>query len=157
MVTLKKVDSSNWRDALTLTVHPEQLRFVANYTPIAAIGLAKAYVSTENMKWLPYVMTIGNKMVGFVTIAYSEDDPKDVWICHFFIDQRYQGRGYGKEALLTLIEAIQDEIPAFQRICLTVHPENKVARVLYENVGFQQTGEMRWDEPVFTLREWLDK
>src|SRR5215831_6092470 len=43
-VTLRPVTQENWRAALRLGVRPDHMRFVAEYAPIAAIALAKAYL-----------------------------------------------------------------------------------------------------------------
>src|SRR6476660_8806799 len=43
-ITLRDITRENWRASLSLTVYPEQQRFVADHTPIAAIALAKAYI-----------------------------------------------------------------------------------------------------------------
>ena len=40
-ITLREVTRENWRATLSLAVHPEQQRFIADHTPIAAIALAK--------------------------------------------------------------------------------------------------------------------
>jgi diamine N-acetyltransferase len=69
----------------------------------------------------------------------------------FFIDRRYQGRGYGKEALRLLLEFIRDHHPQCQALHLTVHPENEAALRLYIGVGFQPTGAIFSDEPVYRL------
>ncbi len=42
MLTMHEVTRENWREALRLSVRPEQQRFIADYAPIAAIALAKA-------------------------------------------------------------------------------------------------------------------
>ena len=43
-LSLHEVTRENWHTALHLAVYPEQQRFIADYVPIAAIALAKAYV-----------------------------------------------------------------------------------------------------------------
>ena len=41
MLTLCKVDKTNWHETLLLTVQPEQQRFIGNCVPITAMALAK--------------------------------------------------------------------------------------------------------------------
>lgn len=43
-IELRQVTHENWRDALRLAVRSDQQRFVAEYAPIVAIALAKAYL-----------------------------------------------------------------------------------------------------------------
>jgi diamine N-acetyltransferase len=151
-LTIQAVTRANWRDALHLRVLPEQQRFVADYEPVAAIALAKAYVGAMGLQWLPYVFYRAEEMVGFVTLAYQAENTSLYWALHFFIDARYQGQGYGKEALEVLLIEVKRQHPACQLVQLTVHPENTVAQRLYSQAGFLPTGEALDGEPVYQLR-----
>jgi diamine N-acetyltransferase len=62
-------------------------------------------------------------MMGFIELTYEPASVDNYWLFHFFIDRRYQGRGYGKEALCLLLEFIRDHHPQCQALHLTVHPE----------------------------------
>jgi diamine N-acetyltransferase len=69
MLSLQEVTRENWRTALSLTVFPEQQRFIADYVPIAAIALAKAYIRPGGLVWVPYVFYANDQMVGFTELA----------------------------------------------------------------------------------------
>ena len=101
---LREVTRENWRDALRLAVYPDQQHFVADYVPIAAIALAKAYIRPEGLVWVPYVFYVNRDMVGFTELAYEPDSLDNYWLRHFFIDYHYQGQGYGKKALQLFIQ-----------------------------------------------------
>ncbi len=148
-VTLRDITQEDWRDALRLTVHPDQQRFISEYTPIVALALAKAYVRLGGATWSPYVIYAGSTMVGFVALAFEPDTSDQYWVFHFFIDQRYQGRGYGKVALQHFIERVKQDHPHCQTLQLVVHPENHRAQRLYTSEGFRPTGTERWGEPVY--------
>ncbi len=148
---LRPVTQDNWQEALKLRVHPAQLRFVAEYEPIAAIALAKAYIHLGGATWTPFAVYQDASMVGFFELARWTDAPDQCWIFHFFIDQRYQGRGYGKAALACLIDLVRREHEAPNALLLVVHPENKPAQQLYSAAGFRLTGTVRWGEPVYRL------
>ncbi len=139
-LTIQAVTRANWRDALQLRVLPEQQRFVADYEPVAAVALAKAYVGAMGLQWVPYVFYRAEEMVGFVTLAYQAENTSLYWVLHFFIDARYQGQGYGKEALEVLLMEVKRQHPTCQVIQLTVHPENIAAQRLYSWAGFLLTG-----------------
>lgn len=151
-VTIQPVTRANWRDALQLSVLPEQQRFIADYAPIAALVLAKAYVGAMGMQWLPYAFYRGDEMIGCVALAYQAEKPGLYWVLHFFIDARWQGQGYGKAALVTLLQEIEQQHPQCQDVQLTVHPENIAAQRLYTQAGFRPTGETLEEEPVYQLR-----
>src|SRR5258708_21231842 len=98
-ISLKEITRANWREALTLSVKPEQQRFVADYAPVAAIALAKAYIRPDGLIWVPYAIYTDAIMVGFTMLAYEPDSSDQYWIYHFFIDQRYQRRDSATELL----------------------------------------------------------
>ncbi|HET8842694.1 MAG TPA: GNAT family N-acetyltransferase [Ktedonobacteraceae bacterium] len=147
----REVTRENWREALDLTVFPTQQRFIAEYTPIALVALAKAYVCPGELTWIPYAFYTGLDMVGFAELAYEVGSQDNYWIFHFFIDQHYQGQGYGKAALSLLLQFIKDRYPYCRMLQLTVHPENHYAQHLYIGAGFQPTGAFSNDEPVYQL------
>lgn len=150
-ISLREVTRENWLATLSLTVFPEQQRFVAEYAPIAALALAKAYVRPGGVTWVPYAIYADVELVGFTELAYDSGSSDDYWIFHFFIDQHYQGRGYGTAALERIIEFIQSEHPHCRMLQLVMHPENHQAQRLYTKAGFRPTGSERWDEPVYQL------
>jgi diamine N-acetyltransferase len=150
-IELREVTQENWREALRLGVHPDQQRFVADYAPIVAIALAKAYLRLGGATWAPYAIYADSVMAGFVALAYEPNTPNQYWIFHFFIDQRYQRRGYGRAALQRFLELVQREHPTCHALQLVVHPDNQPAQHLYTAAGFRPTGAERWGEPVYEL------
>lgn len=72
-VVLHEITAANWRATLNLTVHPAQQRFIAEYTPIAALVLAKAYVRPGALHWLPYAIATDQALVGLLALAYQPD------------------------------------------------------------------------------------
>lgn len=151
VITLKLVDESNWRQALTLAVLPAQQHFVADHHPVVAIALAKAYIRPGGLNWLPYAIYANQQMVGFVEIVLDRHQPDDCWVFHFFIDQQYQGQGYGRMAMEQLITNLKQLEPACTGISLVVHPENTTAQLFYRRMGFSPTGNERWGEPIYRL------
>ena len=149
--SIREVTRENWRTALDLAVSPEQQRFVSNYTPIAAIALAKAYIRPGGLVWTPYAFYADEEMVGFAALAYEPGSAENFWLRHFFIDQRFQAHGYGRKALQSFITHVAALHPACRAMQLTVHPENERARRLYVAAGFRPTGAERDCEPVYRL------
>ncbi|MCI0574635.1 MAG: GNAT family N-acetyltransferase [Chloroflexi bacterium] len=150
-ITVQEVTQANWRDTLRLAAHPERQRFLAEYTPVAAIALAKAYIRPGGMLWRPYAIYADDTMIGFIELACFPESRDQYWIYHFFIDHRQQGKGYGKIALQAFIQLVKETHPHCEQVCLAVHPENTRAQHLYTSLGFQQTGEKLYDEPIFRI------
>lgn len=157
-ITLAEVTRENWRAALALGVAPDQQRFVSEHAPIAALGLAKAYIRPGGLVWLPLAISVrdgrlpDDALVGFVTPAYASEESDNCWIFHFFIDARYQGRGYAGAALRALLALIRERLPRCSTVRLTVHPENERAQRLYHGAGFRATGDLIDGEPLYALR-----
>lgn len=151
-IKLKEVTRQNWREALSLSVAPDQQHFVADYAPPAAVALAKAYVRPGEMMWVPFAIYADDKMVGFTELAFEPDSSDQYWIYHFFIDQRYQGQGLGTEALRATVDMIKNSYCTCQAIQVTVHPDNAQAQHLYMALGFTPTGKMADGEPVYRYK-----
>jgi diamine N-acetyltransferase len=148
---LREVTQTNWQEALRLAVYPDQQRFIAEYAPIVAVALAKAYLHLGGATWMPYAIYAGTTMVGFVELAYESGTSDQYWIYHYFIDHRYQRRGYGQAALQRFIELVKREHPTCHVLQLVVHPENHRAQRLYTAAGFRPSGTERWGELVYQL------
>ena len=85
-------------------------------------------------------------MVGYVMVIYDYDVPAyDIW--HMMIDEEAQGHGYGGEALDRVIDYIKAKpFGDSGRVALTCNKNNSIARKLYENKGFNATGNEDEDE-----------
>lgn len=60
-------------------------------------------------------------------------------ICQIFIDKRYQGKGYGKQAL-SLILSMMTEDGKYNQVYVSYIRGNETARKPYESLGFVHTG-----------------
>jgi len=150
-ITMHEVTRENWRATLQLAVAPDQQRFVAGYVPIALIALAKAYIRPSGLVWTPYAIYADDEPIGFTELAYEPESAETYWLFHFFIDQRYQGRGFGQQSLTTFIQYVKQCHPHCQALQLTVHPENLRAQRLYVQAGFRPTEVELDGEPVYKL------
>ena len=153
-VTLQPVTRTNWRQTLALTVHPHQQRFVAGTSPPAAVALAKAYIQPQGLPTRPYAIYADDVMVGYFNLVFDPDSSETYWLYHFFIDHRYQGRGYGRLAMDAIWTLLLDNFPHCRSVSLTVHPENVAAQRLYTRAGFRPTGqfhEAEGGEPIYRL------
>ncbi len=149
MVKLVIVTRDNWEEALQLQVAAEQ----QGYVPSVAVSLAKVYIKPdgEHVEYIPFAIYDSTHMVGFIMHAYEEKTTDDYWINGFLIDQKYQGKGYGKKALQEMVHWIKKRHPRCEAIRLTVYPENERAKKLYMDVGFQKMDWRLGEEDVYQL------
>lgn len=148
-MSLRPVTRDNWMDALSLGVNDDQKGFV----PTVAVSLAKVHVKPDGdlVEYLPFAIYDGETMVGFIMHAFEKHTTHSYWINGFLIDSSYQGRGYGKAALLLMIDYIKKRFSHCQEIRLTVHQNNAAAYKLYRSIGFIETGDIWAGELVLRL------
>ena len=144
MVSLVEIDRHNYLSILDLSVSEEQRPFVASNM----YSLAQAFVQPE---CVPLALYAENKPVGFAMYCIDESD-REYWIYRLMIDQRHQRRGYGRAAMLLLIDRIRSEMDENRhRIFISFEPENEAAKALYESLGFEPDGRVEYGEIVYRL------
>lgn len=148
-VHLQRVTRGNWEEALTLNVTEQQRNFV----PSVAVSLAKVYIKPDgdSVEYIPFAIYDNEKMIGFIMQAYEENTTNMYWINGFIIDEKYQGKGFGRAALCEVFDWIINRFTNCKEIRLTVHKDNQIARELYKSFGFLPTGDVYGEEDVWFL------
>ncbi len=149
VISLRPIDDSNRAAVEALDVAPEQQRFVSNAAD--SIREAAGEPAGRALYWAIYA---DETPVGFVMISDEVDGPDyfPQYLWKLFIDERYQGRGYGAATLDLIAEY-------FRR-----RPEVEVMRTsagqgagspigFYEHYGFKRTGEIVFDDEVLLQLE----
>lgn len=132
MISLRQITKENIDEVLSLRVNDEQKTFVSTNSE----SLAQAYVYRETA-W-PFAVYEDDALVGFIMMGYY--DVKQYYtLWKFMIDEKYQNKGYGRQALKLGIDFIKDKFGQVD-IYTGVAVGNKVAKGLYESVGFADTG-----------------
>lgn len=139
MIRLEKITPANWR--LGLKVSKEQKEFVADSPGI----LARAYAYRESRS-NAFVVYNDDTPVGMV-LYYDCDELGAYDLSQFFIDERYQGNGYGIKAMELILDLMKKD-GKFDRVELCYIDGNDAARNLYEKLGFSLTGDCDDDEIV---------
>jgi len=159
MVRLEAINGANVWDILKLSVADDQREFVASND----ISIIEAYTAiTAHGHAFPFGIyhddiPVGFLMVGFDVDDYWTDAPAiargnySLW--RLMIDERYQHKGYGHEAVRLALEFIRTFPCGPADFCwLSFEPENEVARHLYESFGFACTGDFDGEELIAALR-----
>jgi diamine N-acetyltransferase len=151
MISLRPVDASNYEECIALSVAPDQQRFVASNLQ----SLADAYVWREAAE--PYAIYADDEMVGFGLLfpfagGVADDavpEPgteRGYIIVRLMVDERFQGRGYGRAALDAIVNLVRAR--GLRELRLSVAPENAQALEFYRRNGFVETGEIHGGEIV---------
>lgn len=159
MLRLEKINGHNVWDILKLKVAESQRHFVASNDK----SIIEAYTTiTGNGYAFPFGIYEDNTPVGFLMIGFDTDDYWDdappvatgnynLW--RLMIDEKYQNKGYGREAVRLALDFIKTLPCGRGEYCwLSYEPENEVARRLYHSFGFEETGEKDCDELIAVLK-----
>ncbi len=155
MIRLEKINGKNIHDLLQLHVSEDQRSFVAPND----MSVIEAYIAvTRHGHAFPFGIYEDDVPVGFCMVGYGTDDDwedapavaKDSYnLWRFMIDERYQGRGFGKAAMKLILDFIQSFPCGPAETCwLSYEPENEAAKALYASFGFRETGEWDGDEVI---------
>ena len=139
MIKLVTINPDNWR--LGLKVSEAQKRFVAESAGI----LARAYAYRESRS-NAYVIYNDDLPVG-MALYYDCDEFSAYDLSQFFIDERYQGNGFGIEAARLILEMMKSD-GKYNKVTLCYIDGNDAAKNMYEKLGFHLTGECDEDEIV---------
>lgn len=147
MIELKKITEDNFEECIGLKLIEEQWTYIASN----AYSLSEAYAIQNDGKYIPMPFAIYNNddMVGFIMAVYQpieedeEDDENIFYLSRMMIDKKYQGNGYGKKAMIKMIDIMKSfQEGIAESVILSCSKENTVAYELYKSLGFIDIGEV---------------
>lgn len=95
--------------------------------------------ANEHPEWQPVAIYAGEEVVGFAMYG-SFGSNKDTWIDRIMIDEKHQGKGYGRTAMEGLIVRVCEKY-GVDTVYVSIIEENNLARRLYESMGFEEMDE----------------
>ncbi|MBM6618838.1 GNAT family N-acetyltransferase [Bacillus suaedaesalsae] len=141
IITIQSINKGNWEEAIQLSVKEEQKSFVAsNLYSIAEVQFLENFYAKG--------IYLDNIMVGFAMYGIDPDD-QNFWISRLMVDEVYQGKGIGMEAIKLIIDDIKSinryEIPY---IMIGYNQSNEYARNAYKKAGFVESEIAPWGEQL---------
>ena len=132
----KNIDSYNYNEVINLKVKESQECFIE--TVSECLDEAK-----ELSLWRPVGRYDNNEIIGFAMYGLwkNEGSSGRVWLDRFMIGENFQGNGYGKVSLQSIINKIAKEYKCSE-IYLSIYENNTVAIDLYKKFGFEFNGEL---------------
>ena len=127
MIHLVDIDPGNWRLELRVAVSQK------NYVSDSYAMLARAYAYREQRS-RAFVIYDNETPVGMG--MYHDCPDLDAFdLSQIFIDERYQGKGYGKAATKLVLDAMKQD-GKYCKAILCYIEGNAAAKNLYESFGF---------------------
>lgn len=148
-VALREITTDNWEECIQLKISEDQ----AGYVEPNVVSLAESRVHP----WmLPLAIYAEDNMVGFVMYS-DERDPRlpRYWIHRLMIDERYQGRGYGRAAMQAVIARLQQN-PDCDEVWVGYVSHNQPAKRFYASLGFVEQGPAPWGDHELVARLTID-
>ena len=148
-LSIQAIDITNRQTVLALELNKDQNNFIESISDC----LIEA---KEDPRFTPVALCYGEDIAGFATFGQFEEcsqlttvkqttqpdksQPSRVWFDRFLIDKRFQGKGLGRGFAKLLLTALFQRFNC-QQIHLSVYPNNVNAIALYQQLGFEFTGE----------------
>lgn len=134
MIQFIPITKDNENTVLNLKIKTQQLSFIESIED--CLKEAK-----ELSLWRPVGIYDNQVLIGFAMYGLWKEEGTHgrVWLDRFLIDQRFQGKGYGKKALQAIIKHIYQEY-GYPKIYLSLYEDNLVALHLYQSLGFVFNG-----------------
>ena len=144
MIELREINWDNFWAVVNLKPKDTQMEFL----PSNAVFMAQAYVNLKsNYPDACFAIYSDEDVVGFTKIVFV---PEHEGLYHFsedtyfidavMIDEKYQGRGYGRVAMEQILKFIRTEPwGKVISIKLSCYNHNTVATKMYESLGFVKT------------------
>ncbi len=141
-VFLKEITEETVLDFFKLKVSKSQDKFVAPN----AVSIAQAYFSDK--AWFRGIYA-DDTPVGFIMVSIDEEK-EEYFLWRLLIGEKFQKKGYGKKAVLLLIDFLKSEYSA-KKLLVSCVPEEGGPEPFYAKLGFIPTGEYDDDEKIMEL------
>jgi diamine N-acetyltransferase len=140
-IMLTEVNKDSWEACANLQLSISQGGLVApNLYLIADSKVEPSFVQLA--------IYLEKEVIGFAMYGIDPDDG-EYWIYRLMIDVDYQSNGYGKEALLDIINRIKTT--GAKKVFAGYKPPNTIAASMFAGLGFERTGQMLQGEFIVKL------
>jgi len=141
MIRLVEINENNWLQIARLSVTEEQQEYLDR--PIGIIARGYVYRDCNAHVW---GIADDEQMVGVALVRDFTEEPLGYDLQQFMIDQRFQNKGYGTQALQLILENLKND-GRFDCVEVCVNKADISALRVYEKVGFVDSGYVDEDLP----------
>ncbi len=134
MIKLVDVTEQNWLDVVSLSVHEKQKNFLDK--PIGIVARGYIYRSCNARV---YGISNDEHIIGVALVKDMDEEPSCYDLQQFMIDQRFQNKGYGTEALQLILSVLSKE-RKYGQVEVCVNKSDAAALYMYKKIGFVDNG-----------------
>ncbi|MBP2000115.1 diamine N-acetyltransferase [Paenibacillus shirakamiensis] len=145
---LIEITKDNWEKVILLTTNKDNLHTVdEEYVASNAYSMVESFFESHMI-----VKAIEHdcELIGFAMFGIPGDG-HSYELRRFMIDRKFQGQGYGKQALFLIVEYMRNRFGC-KEIYLSTDPDNTKGKHVYESLGFVSTREIQDEEEVYVLK-----
>lgn len=135
-VTLRDITGDNYFQVLELKISPEQE--AAKFVSPVVRSLADAWFYREEGITYPKAIYADEDLVGFIMYDLDPEE-QQVFIWRFLIDQRYQGKGYGRQTIEAVLAMAKEQAQITKVVADYVDGNEPMKKILLD-LGFEETG-----------------
>jgi diamine N-acetyltransferase len=151
MIELRPVTKENWEALIKLQVREDQKHFVASNL----YSIAQSQFGDEDEgHWdlYPFGIYDGDMPVGFLMYGLNFEHPEQqAFIQRLMVDEKFQGKGYGRFGMEKLLEIFRAD-ERIRQVGISYEPYNEGARKLYASLAFVEPGVMVYGETLAVLK-----
>ena len=130
IIEFHDISLDNLDEVIDLEVGVDQTDLVADNL----YSIAQAALDPAGWSWAAY---LDDQPVGFIFIK-QEDQGRQVYLCRFMIDRRWQRRGLGRRIMIQLLDLLFSS-PVVELVDLAVSRQPGGAEDFYKKCGFLPT------------------
>lgn len=135
-VTLRDITGDNYFQVLELKISPEQE--AAKFVSPVVRSLADAWFYREEGITYPKAIYADEDLVGFIMYELDTEE-QQVFVWRFLIDQAFQGRGYGRQTIETVLAMAKEQAKITKVVADYVDGNEPMKKILLD-LGFEETG-----------------
>ena len=144
---LVEITKDNWLDVIFLSTTDKMPMICEEFVASNALSLVQAQYERNR---ITKAIEVDTSLVGFAMYG-REQEEEQYTICRLMIDYKYQGKGYGRQAMEMILAELKSKEDGLD-IYLSVEPKNDVAKNLYKSFGFISTNRIVDGEEEFVLK-----
>jgi diamine N-acetyltransferase len=139
------ITKNNWMEVIFLTTNQEAMPTLCEEF-VASNALSIVQAQFEGT-WTTKAIECEEKLIGFTMYGYCKEH--DYYeLCRIMIGKRYQGKGYGTQAIKMVLSEMRQTINR-NEVYLSTSPKNVKGKDIYEKIGFVNTGKIVDGEELY--------